>query len=189
MAHKNKKKIRRILLFIVIAVIIIVNFKIILKSFYPLEYKESILEYSELYDVDPNWVASVINTESKFNVDVTSSKGAMGLMQIMPETGAWIAELLRIEDFEEYMIMDPDINIMMGTWYLNRLSNDFNGDFDLVLASYNGGPGNVTKWLGDERYSKDGVSLSDIPFNETKHYVKKVKTNYNMYKFLYDLKV
>lgn len=188
MTGKSKKKTGRILALVIIAIITI-NFKIILKSFFPLEYKESILEYSQLYNVDPNWVASVINTESNFNVDATSSKGAIGLMQIMPETGAWIGGLLKIEDFKENMIIDPKINIRMGTWYLNKLSNDFNGDFELVLAAYNGGPGNVTKWLGDDKYSKDGKSLIDIPFKETKNYVKKVKANYKVYKYLYNLKI
>lgn len=186
MSYRKNKKLRKLLLVLAIAVIIIGNFKIILRSFFPLEYKESILRYSELYNVDPNWIAAVINTESKFNVDAVSSKGAMGLMQIMPDTGLWIAELIGIENFSEEMIKEPEINIYLGTWYLNKLSDDFNGDYDLVLAAYNGGPGNVAKWLGDDKYSDDGVKLRTIPFDETKKYVKKVKFNYSMYKYLYD---
>lgn len=188
MTYKNKKKLKKILLVVIIA-IIVTNFKIILRSFFPLEYKESILKYSELYNVDPNLVASVINTESKFDANAISSKGAMGLMQIMPETGVWIAELLQIDNFQESMIINPDININLGTWYINKLSDDFNGNYDLVLASYNGGPGNVTKWLEDDEYSDDGTSLKDIPFSETKTYVKKVKSNYHIYKYLYDLEI
>lgn len=187
MTYKSNKRTRKNILIIVIAVIIIVNFKVILKSFFPLEYEKSIIEYSEMYNVDPNLVAAVINTESKFAVDASSSKGAIGLMQIMPDTGKWIAEKLELSNFNEEIIADPEINIRMGTWYLKKLSEDFNGDYILVLAAYNGGPGNVTKWLEDEKYSSDGENLHKIPFKETKSYVQKVKFNHRIYKYLYNL--
>ena len=187
MTYKSNRRTRKSILIIVIAVIIIVNFKVILKSFFPLEYEKSIIEYSEMYNVDPNLVAAVINTESKFVVDASSSKGAIGLMQIMPDTGKWIAEKLEISNFNEEIIADPEINIRMGTWYLKKLSEDFNGDYILVLAAYNGGPGNVTKWLEDEKYSSDGENLHKIPFKETKSYVQKVKFNHRIYKYLYNL--
>lgn len=187
MFHKKNKKYRRLLLVLAIVVIILINFKIILRSFFPITYEESILKYSELYSIDPNLVAAVINTESKFDENAVSSKGAIGLMQIMPDTGLWIGELIGIEDLDEEMIKVPDININLGTWYLNKLSDDFNGNFDLVLAAYNGGPGNVSKWLVNEEYSEDGTELRVIPFEETKKYVKRVKINYVIYKYLYDL--
>jgi soluble lytic murein transglycosylase len=187
MTYKSNKRTRNIILIIVIAIIIILNFKVILKSFFPLEYEKSIIEYSEMYNVDPNLVAAVINTESKFSVDVSSSKGAMGLMQIMPDTGKWIAETLELQDFNKDMIRNPELNIRMGTWYLNKLSEDFNGDYMLILAAYNGGPGNVTKWLEDEKYSSDGENLHEIPFKETKNYVRKVKFNHRIYRYLYNL--
>lgn len=186
MAYKSKKKIRKMMLVIVIAAVII-NFKPILRIFFPLEYEENIVEFSQMYNVDPNLVAAVINTESEFKVDVHSSKGAVGLMQIMPETGDWIAGKLNIDNYKADMLGDPIINIQMGTWYLNNLSTDFNGDYTLILASYNGGPGNVTKWLKDEKYSKDGVILDEIPFEETEDYVKKVEFNHRMYRYLYGL--
>lgn len=187
MTYKSNRRTRKSILIIVIAVIIIANFKVILKSFFPLEYEKSIIEYSEMYNVDPNLVAAVINTESKFVVDASSSKGAIGLMQIMPDTGKWIAEKLELSNFNEEIIADPEINIRMGTWYLKKLSEDFNGDYILVLAAYNGGPGNVTKWLEDEKYSSDGENLHKIPFKETKSYVQKVKFNHRIYKYLYNL--
>jgi len=187
MTYKSNRRTRKSILIIVIAVIIIANFKVILKSFFPLEYEKSIIEYSEMYNVDPNLVAAVINTESKFVVDASSSKGAIGLMQIMPDTGKWIAEKLELSNFNEEIIADPEVNIRMGTWYLKKLSEDFNGDYILVLAAYNGGPGNVTKWLEDEKYSSDGENLHKIPFKETKSYVQKVKFNHRIYKYLYNL--
>ncbi|WP_346928863.1 lytic transglycosylase domain-containing protein [Clostridium sp.] len=187
MTYKSNRRIRKIILIIVIAIIIIVNFKVILKNFFPLEYEKSIIEYSEMYNVDPNLVAAVINTESKFVVDASSSKGAIGLMQIMPETGKWIAEKLELTNFKEEIIADPEMNIRMGTWYLKKLSDDFNGDYILILAAYNGGPGNVTKWLDNEKYSSDGENLHEIPFKETKSYVKRVRFNHKIYRYLYNL--
>ncbi|WP_346937194.1 lytic transglycosylase domain-containing protein [Clostridium sp.] len=187
MTYKSNRRIRKSILIIVIAIIIIVNFKVILKNFFPLEYEKSIIEYSEMYNVDPNLVAAVINTESKFVVDASSSKGAIGLMQIMPDTGKWIAEKLELTNFKEEIIADPEMNIRMGTWYLKKLSNDFNGDYILILAAYNGGPGNVTKWLEDEKYSSDGENLHKIPFKETKSYVQRVRFNHKIYRYLYNL--
>ncbi|MEG0132793.1 MAG: lytic transglycosylase domain-containing protein [Clostridium sp.] len=187
MAHKRNAKNKRIILTLFIVVIIIVSFKGILRNFFPLEYKEYIIQYSKEYDLDPNLVAAVINTESKFSVEAKSSKGALGLMQIMPDTGIWIGETMGIENFNADMINDPLINIKMGCWYLNKLSNDFSGEYNLILAAYNAGPGNVTKWLNDEKYSEDGKSLLDIPFKETKNYVKKVSFGDKMYRYLYKL--
>lgn len=187
MTYKSNRRIRKSILIIVIAIIIIVNFKVILKNFFPLEYEKSIIEYSEMYNVDPNLVAAVINTESKFVVDASSSKGAIGLMQIMPDTGKWIGEKLELTNFKEEIIADPEMNIRMGTWYLKKLSNDFNGDYILILAAYNGGPGNVTKWLEDEKYSSDGENLHKIPFKETKSYVQRVRFNHKIYRYLYNL--
>ncbi|WP_346888251.1 lytic transglycosylase domain-containing protein [Clostridium sp. UBA1056] len=189
MTYKSNKGTRNIMLIVVITIIIIiiVNFKVILKSFFPLEYEKSIIEYSHMYNVDPNLVAAVINTESKFLEDASSSKGAIGLMQIMPDTGKWIAETLQLQDFNEAMIKNPELNIRMGTWYLSKLSEDFKGDYTLTLAAYNGGPGNVTKWLENEKYSSDGENLHKIPFKETKNYVQRVRFNHRMYRYLYNL--
>lgn len=187
MTYKSNKKVRNIMLIVVISIIIILNFKVILKSFFPLEYEKSIIEYSKMYNIDPNLVAAVINTESKFLKDASSSKGAIGLMQIMPDTGKWIAEALDVQNFNSDMIKTPELNIQMGTWYLNKLSGDFKGDYILILAAYNGGPGNVTKWLEDEKYSSDGENLHEIPFKETRNYVRKVRFNHRMYKYLYNI--
>jgi len=163
------------------------NEKDIVENHIQVPYSEEIEAYSEIYGLDPYLVAAIIKTESGFDKDIVSSMGAVGLMQIMPDTGKWIAEKLEISNFNEEIIADPEINIRMGTWYLKKLSEDFNGDYILVLAAYNGGPGNVTKWLEDEKYSSDGENLHKIPFKETKSYVQKVKFNHRIYKYLYNL--
>ncbi|MGO4987685.1 lytic transglycosylase domain-containing protein [Gallicola sp. Sow4_E12] len=149
----------------------------------PVEYTEYINKYSEEYDVDPMLVYSVIKVESNYNPDAHSPMNAHGLMQILPETGSWIAERLKI-DYSEEMLKDPETSIQMGTYYLSYLVHHFK-DRDLAIAAYNGGLGNVEKWLADENLSKDGESLDEIPFVETRNYVVRVNDNYRIYDLFY----
>ncbi|MBB6630588.1 lytic transglycosylase domain-containing protein [Clostridium algidicarnis] len=166
--------------------VVLVSFFYTIKGFiYPYKYRNFIEHYSEEYSLDPLMVAAIIKTESGFRKEVRSNKDAVGLMQITEDTSKWAAEKMDIKDFNVESLKDPEFNIKMGCWYLDNLKEEFNGDIDLVLASYNGGRGHVQKWLKDERYSKDGENLSYIPFKETDKYIKKVKVNYNIYKFIY----
>jgi len=87
--------------------------------------------------------------------------------------------------FQFRHVNDPEINIMIGTWYLDVLSQEFGGNLQLILAAYNAGSGNVHNWLNDKRYSKDGKSLSQIPFQETREYVDRVQDNIKIYQTLY----
>lgn len=183
------KKVKALIkLFLVVLIVIgIFNYKDILKIIYPLKYEEYIVKYSHEYDLDPNFVAAVIKTESNFENDAVSHRGAYGLMQIMPDTADWINYQMGNKEISYDRLYDPEINIKMGCWYLDNLSLEFNGDLSLILAAYNGGRGNVQKWLKDEEFSKDGENLHNIPFKETREYVEKVDKNYDMYKKLYDL--
>ena len=178
------KKIIKILILIFV-VIIVINIKSIFKSFYPIKYENQIVKYSQRYNVDPCLVAAVIRAESNFDGKAVSQKGAYGLMQIMPDTALWVAENMKLKDFDVERLYESEINIAMGCWYINNLNTEFNGNIDLVLAAYNGGRGNVQKWLKNKEYSSDGKTLNVIPFGETDKYVKKVKTNYNIYLKLY----
>ncbi|MBZ9688258.1 lytic transglycosylase domain-containing protein [Clostridium estertheticum] len=173
------------ILSLILLVIILINIKSIFKIFYPMKYEDHIVKYSQRYNVDPLLVAAVIKVESNFNEKAISPRGAYGLMQIMPDTGLWIAKNMKLKDYKEEKLYDNEINIAMGCWYINNLNTEFNGDIELVLAAYNGGRGNVQKWLSDKQYSKDGKKIDNIPFGETDKYVKKVKTNYNIYFKLY----
>lgn len=157
-----------------------------IKAFlYPRKYSVYVEKYSKEYNLDENFVYSIIKAESKFNPKALSHKGAKGLMQIADITRDWaIVELDLDENIDIY---DPETNIMIGCWYLNRLYKEF-GDTDLVIAAYNGGSGNVSKWLADEKYSEDGEKLHIIPFNETDKYVKKVNRNYEQYNKIYGKK-
>ena len=173
------------LLILILLVIIVLNIKSILKSFYPIKYENQIITYSRRYNVDPYLVAAVIRTESNFDEKAISHTGAYGLMQIMPDTALWIAGNMKLKGFNKEKSFDPEINVAMGCWYLHDLNSEFNGDLELVLAAYNGGRGNVKKWLQNKEYSSDGKTLNNIPFGETDKYVKKVKINYRIYSKLY----
>lgn len=157
------------------------------RRIYPLRYEALILEYAGEYGLDPYLVCAVIWVESKFDEAATSHKGARGLMQIIPSTGQWAAQKLGIEGYSEDSLYDPEINIRIGCWYLDNLRDHFNGNMDLALAAYNGGSGNVEKWLRDSRYSKDGRKLDNIPFKETRDFVARVWSAYDKYKRLYSI--
>ncbi len=161
------------------------NITNIIKFVFPIKHKDYVMEYSKKYKLDVYWVLAVIKAESNFRHDAVSNKDAQGLMQLTPETAKWVAERMGMKDFNIDMLKDPKINIEMGCWYLNDLKTEFKNNIDLVLAAYNGGRGNVQKWLKNQEHSKDGKNLSNIPFKETDKYVKKVKLNYKIYKFLY----
>lgn len=156
-----------------------------MKITYPLGYLDLIKKYSNEYNVDPYLVAAIINVESRYDKEAISSKKARGLMQISPTTGEWAAEELAIEDFTLEKLFEPEINIRIGTWYLKVLSEEFDNNLQLILAAYNGGSGNVSKWLGNKDYSKDGLVLSKIPFKETEEYIKKVERNLKIYRIIY----
>ncbi len=157
-----------------------------LKLLYPLHFKKAIVEYSLKYDMDAALVAAVIKTESNFFTFAESKKGARGLMQITPSTGKWIAEKLGVSEYTDDLLFQPDVNILFGCWYLDHLKNSFGGDIKLTLAAYNGGRGNVDKWLKDASLSSDGKSLDVIPFKETEEFVKRVNRHYRVYSRLYN---
>lgn len=178
---------KKILVFLLVVLILILGGNYILKKYvFPIKYEEYITKYGEEFEVDPLLILAIIKTESNFSNDAKSNKDAKGLMQIMDQTGEWAAEELGIVYFMPNMMYDPEMNIKIGTWYIDRLNDEFNGDLDLMLAAYNGGSGNVTKWLKNTEYSSDGKTLDYIPFPETKKYVDRVKTYYNVYKYLYN---
>lgn len=151
---------------------------------YKIVYRDLIIKYSELYDLDPFLVAAVIHCESGNKSDAVSRSGAVGLMQVMPDTGKWAAEKLGIENYTDERLNEPDINIRLGCWYLSFLHERYNGNMTNMLAAYNAGHGNADKWLSDKELTEEG-QLSNIPFKETKDYVEKVLRAYDKYKTLY----
>ncbi|MBC8060587.1 MAG: lytic transglycosylase domain-containing protein [Clostridiaceae bacterium] len=172
-------------IFFIGLVVILISIKPLGRVFYTLKYDEFISKYSMEYSLDPFMVASLIKAESNFDSNAKSHRDAYGLMQITAETGKWAAGEMKIENFNSDLLYDPEFNIKMGCWYLSKLKRQFNGNMNVVLAAYNGGSGNVQKWLNSTKHSSDGQNLDYIPFKETDKYVKRVNTNIKIYKFLY----
>ena len=129
-------------------------------------------------------VAAVIRTESDFDPDAVSGAGAMGLMQIMPATGEWIADKLDMHSFQTEALFDPQTNIEIGCWYLNFLQERFDTP-ELISAAYNAGHGRVAQWLDDTAVSADGENLEEIPYPETREYVDRIAKAYDAYVRLY----
>ena len=136
-----------------------------LRSRYPLEYEQVIDAYAADRHLDPTLVAAVIYAESRFDPNVRSSAGAVGLMQLLPETGEFIARSTGGTGFVEADLRDPDINVRYGTWLLDHLRARYDGDVETALAAYHAGPTNVDEWR------RNGTG---IEFPETRAYVDEV---------------
>jgi soluble lytic murein transglycosylase len=132
---------------------------------YPLRYEQIVVGHAANYKLDPQLVAAVIYQESKFDVDARSGSGAVGLMQLLPETGQGIADRTGGNTWKPEDLLDPELNVRYGSWYLRHLLDKY-GDERLALAAYNAGQSNVDRWR------EDGVG---IQFAETRHYVDRVQ--------------
>lgn len=139
----------------------------------PLRHEETIRKQAHDKRLDPSLIAAVIYAESKFS-DSTSSAGALGLMQLLPSTADFIAERSGGTRFTTADLSTPEINIAYGSWYLRYLLDRYGGDEVLALAAYNGGMGNVDRWLADARSRGERLDVADIPFPETRAYVERV---------------
>jgi len=182
-----KRVARQILAFlgVLLAVYLLFHSRWYLRRVYPIHYKDVITRYSLEHDVDPFLVTAVIRVESRFRPEAVSAKGARGLMQVMPDTGKWIAGELGIGEFDPEMLYDPMTNLRVGTWYLAFLRREYSGDLVLTLAAYNAGRGNVSKWIQEKRWSGGEEDIDSIPFPETREYVKKVLHLYGKYREVY----
>ena len=144
------------------------------KFVYNWPYAREIHLYSAQYRVDPFLAVAVIKNESNFKPEAKSKAGALGLMQITPETGAWIAKCTDFPNFRDSMLLKPELNIKFGCWYLAELEHEFHGNEVLMLAAYNAGRGTVKEWMKDNGWGYDFNSISQIPFSDTRAYVQKV---------------
>lgn len=148
----------------------------------PYTNDELVEKYASKYGLQKSLVAAVIFQESGYRTDVVSNKGAMGLMQIMPDTGRWIAGKLD-EDFKEENLLKPETNVKYGTWYLDYLISRYKNT-STALAAYNAGPGNVDDWMEEQGISI-GEELREIPFKETRNYVDSILRMRTVYEKMY----
>ena len=139
----------------------------------PLAHEDIIRQQAEAKELDPSLLAAVIYAESRFR-DATSHAGARGLMQITPDTARYIARLSGGTQFEQGDLATPQINISYGAYYLRYLLRRYGGNTILALAAYNGGEGNVDRWITEASLSKRAFVIDQIPFAETREYVARV---------------
>lgn len=140
----------------------------------PLRHEDIIRQQAADKGVPADLIAAVIYAESRFR-DQTSPAGAKGLMQITPETAKFIAQKSGGTAFELQDLGTPQINIAYGSWYLRYLLDRYGDNEFLALAAYNGGEGNVDRWLGEHGAAGTALTADTIPFPETRHYVQKVE--------------
>ena len=144
---------------------------------FPYPYRKEI----EAGSCDPLLTIAVIRAESGFRANAVSGAGAVGLMQLMPETAEYVRAM---HGYAKGELTDPAYNILLGSAYLSYLLGKYR-DIDTALAAYNAGEGRVSLWLRDEAYSQDGKTILSPPFPETNGYLKKVKKNFKIYRILY----
>ena len=184
MTEKRNRKIPLTLLLsaVFFAILMVITGIILIQIRFPIRHLDVI--EANAGNFEPAFILAVIHAESSFRPHVVSHRGAMGLMQVMEETGEWIANMMQISNYNVDMLFIPEYNIAIGTYFLNWLWRYFDGDITLILSGYNAGIGNVNRWLSDERFSYDGENLTYIPFPETRNYVARVKRNRVIYEWL-----
>jgi soluble lytic murein transglycosylase len=141
---------------------------------FPLPHRKSIFAYADQYDLDPSLIYGVIRQESAFMEDARSPVGALGLMQLMPQTGKQTARALKIRYRGNQALLHSDQNIRLGSAYLNKLLKRYNGSPVLAAAAYNAGPHRVSRWLPTDKSMNASLWMERIPFKETRHYVRRV---------------
>ncbi len=150
---------------------------------FPPAYKEIVKQWADTFNIAPQWIWAVMRQESRFNPRIVSVAGARGLLQVIDPTARKMLKLMG-ESPANYDLFNPDDNIKIGSYYLKLLFQKFDDDPIPVLASYNAGEDNVVRWLNTGHYNCMDRFVEDIPFQETRKYVKKVISNWMVYEFL-----
>lgn len=152
------------------------------QKIYPVKYSEYVEKAARDYGLDPALIYAVIRTESKFDPNCESHAGAVGLMQMMPESFKWVQKL-RKTSLDESELEEPSVNIDYGCYLLKYFLKHYK-DERCAIAAYNAGFV-VSDWLKNKKYSSDGKTLENIPYKETEKYVKKVEHAKDMYNKIY----
>lgn len=158
--------------------------KTLIKYLFPIKYESIVNEASETYHVEKEVIYAIIRCESGFNSDAHSHADAQGLMQITPDTFKWLQLHTHEKNDDIARLKNPYVNIMYGTLLISLLLEKY-GDEEVALSAYNAGETVVKRWLDDKNVSKDGKKLNNIPYKETRRYVKRVEWSKKIYKMLY----
>jgi soluble lytic murein transglycosylase len=155
------------------------------RTVYPLEHAGAIRDAARRYDLEPPLVAAVVYAESRFDEHARSSQGAVGLMQVLPETAEQIADESGGVTFTADDLDDPRVNVRYGCYYLRHALDAFDGDVRAAVASYNAGMGAVSEWRAEAAADGHELRPRDIPYPETRAYVKKVLEARRVYRETY----
>lgn len=186
---KKKHPMKIVLLLIsMISIFVIASIvleKPILQWIYPQKYKAYVEMYATEYGVEEELVYAIMKAESNFDSYATSHSEAYGLMQLLESTAIEMANELGEEDLQKEALYNPQKNVQIGTAYIAKLLNRYDGNKVLALAAYNAGIGNVADWIEEGIIHADGSNPENIPFKETNMYVRKIMRDYQIYQDIY----
>jgi soluble lytic murein transglycosylase len=155
------------------------------EALFPKPYWTDLRKYSVLNGLDPYLIASLIRQESEFNALALSRANAVGLMQLLPNTGKTVAKQVKLKKYSAAQLFTPAVNLELGTRYFKEMVDKYNGQFEYALAAYNAGTDRVGDWLGQGHYRDPQEFVESIPFTETREYVQAILRNANVYRQLY----
>jgi soluble lytic murein transglycosylase len=175
MHFRRRRGIRGIRLFVFLVFILSVFSAYVLFNTRPYQptaqMRVLIAANAERYHLKPELLQAVMETESKYDQNAVSHIGAIGTMQLVPETAQWISEQSGLPYGD---LKDPEINVPLGAWYIYYLLDKYDGNAVLALAAYNAGRGNVDQWMEDKHWPANFSDIDEIPFPETREFVKSV---------------
>jgi soluble lytic murein transglycosylase len=155
-----------------------------LKQRFPFYYDIIIEKYSKRYGLESEFILAIIKQESTYNAKARSWANAFGLMQLIPSTAQGMANLAGISLNNNEQLLDPDLNIHLGSLYVKQLDRRFKGRKEWILAAYNAGPHRVNRWRKIKGSDQIDVFIENIEYKETRNYVRKVMKNYWSYRLL-----
>ncbi|MEM8506041.1 MAG: lytic transglycosylase domain-containing protein, partial [Cyanobacteria bacterium P01_D01_bin.1] len=153
------------------------------QTVYPFPFADLILGGAQDNNLNPLLVTALVRQESRFEPNIRSVVGAVGLMQVMPATGEWISQQI---DQTDYVLDEPKDNVKFGTWYLDYTHREFGDNSLFAVASYNAGPGAVSGWVAEKEFTNADEFVEIIPYPETKGYVESVFGGYWNYLRIYN---
>ncbi len=153
---------------------------------YPIVFRGELLQSARKFDVDPRFLLAIMKQESSFRANAKSPAGARGLLQLVFDTAIKYRNTAGYNDLQPDDLYSPAANIAVGTAYIAELKRQFNGMYEAIAASYNGGEDNAERWLARSKPKEPGIFTSEVGFAESKAYVFKVMNNYRVYRQLYD---
>ena len=181
----TKKQIVTVAIILILCILIaFLNIPIrIQKIIYKKDYEEYVQKYAQEYNVDENLIYALIKAESNFNSNAKSSKDAIGLMQLMESTAQDVCKKTDLQISSDELsekLLEPDININIGTKYLSILIQKY-GNIEIAITAYNAGIGTVDNWIEKGIINSDGSNVENIPYKETNNYVRKILRDYKIY--------